>query len=52
MKLANIVGKRSIKDESAVSSAYLRPEQKTINPILQSLLHKQKRSRKHEMTDQ
>jgi len=39
----------TIKNQSAASSAYLPKDKKShaINPILQQLLHKQKRSRKH-----
>lgn len=44
----------TIKNQSAASSAYLPKDKKShaINPILQQLLHKQKRSRKHQLTDQ
>lgn len=46
----NLIGNHS----SATSSAFLPLAQKTasINPILQSLLMRQKRGRKHEATDQ
>ena len=46
--------KDDLKTESVASSAFMpiKSQNPAVNPILQNLLHRQKRGRKHELTDQ